>query len=263
MPSDTLLRQATFFSTIYLGSRAEWTDSRLSTAEIIRLVRGGHAGKPGGVPGGTGRWGFPAVLDGPDFYVTLEGFIREGQQGLLEYGIEHEQDFTKATIVQDEDGVPVVDERLRRARILSDLGDFRPMFEERLKEVLSPVLSQLKMEPFPVGEIEIQMTASVDGDFFRMHRDGDEQSTRELSFVYFFHSEPKRYSGGELRIFDAEVIDGREVPTDRSQILSPRQDVVVFFPSRSEHELLPVRVPSKSFADSRFTVNGWIHRAQG
>jgi Rps23 Pro-64 3,4-dihydroxylase Tpa1-like proline 4-hydroxylase len=264
VPTDTLLRQATFFHTIYLGSRAEWTDARLSAAEIIQLVRGGHAGKPGGVPGGTGRFGYPAGTDGPDwFYVTLEGFLRDAQQGLLEYAVEHEQEFSKATIVEDEDGKPVVDERLRRARTLSDLGDFAPRFEGRLKEVLSPVLSQLKMEPFPVGEIEIQITASGDGDFFRMHKDGDDQSTRELSFVYFFHGEPRRYSGGELRIFDAEVIHGREVPTDRSQILSPRQDVVVFFPSQNEHELLPVRVPSKSFADSRFTVNGWIHRANG
>lgn len=264
VPGETLLRQASFFSTVYLASRAEWIDAQFSKAEIIRLVRGGHSGKPGGVPGGTGRWGYPEGTDGPDwwFYVTLEGFLRDAQQGLLEYAVAHEQEFSAATIVDDEHGELVIDERLRRARVLTDLGDFRPKFEERLREALSPVLSQLKMEPFPVGEIEIQLTASGDGDFFRMHKDGDDQSTRELSFVYFFHSEPRRYSGGELRIFDAEVVDGREVPTDRSQILSPRQDVVVFFPSSNEHELLPVRVPSKSFADSRFTVNGWIHRAQ-
>jgi Rps23 Pro-64 3,4-dihydroxylase Tpa1-like proline 4-hydroxylase len=263
VPADTLLRQATFFHTIYLGSRAEWADPRLSASEIIQLVRGGHAGKPGGVPSGTGRFGYPEVTDGPDwFYVTLEGFLRDAQQGLLEYAVQHEQQFSEATVVQDEDGKPVVDERLRRARTLTDLGDFTPKFEERLREALLPVMSQLKMEPFPVGDIEIQMTASGDGDFFRMHKDGDEHSTRALSFVYFFHSEPQRYSGGELRIFEAEQIDGREVPTDRSQILSPRQDVVVFFPSDNEHELLPVRVPSKSFADSRFTVNGWIHRAR-
>jgi Rps23 Pro-64 3,4-dihydroxylase Tpa1-like proline 4-hydroxylase len=35
----------------------------------------------------------------------------------------------------------------------------------------------------------------------------------------------------------------------------------VFFPSQSEHEILPVRVPSRAFGDGRFTVNGWIHRA--
>jgi Rps23 Pro-64 3,4-dihydroxylase Tpa1-like proline 4-hydroxylase len=118
------------------------------------------------------------------------------------------------------------------------------------------------MAEFPLGRIEIQMTASGDGDYFRMHRDGDDTSTRALSFVYFFHREPRRFSGGELRIFDSELVEDQPVPTDRSQILSPRQDVLVLFPSNNEHELLPVRVPSNSFGDSRFTVNGWIHRAQ-
>jgi len=124
------------------------------------------------------------------------------------------------------------------------------------------VLKKLGLAAFPLGRIEIQMTASGDGDYFRMHRDGDLQSTRELSFVYFFFSEPRRFSGGELRIFDAERVGARAEPTDRSQILSPRQDMVVFFPSRNEHEILPVRVPTRAFADSRFTVNGWIHSAR-
>jgi len=42
--------------TLYLGSRAEWTTTNVAS-ELIRLVRGGHSGKPGSVPGGTGRWG--------------------------------------------------------------------------------------------------------------------------------------------------------------------------------------------------------------
>jgi Rps23 Pro-64 3,4-dihydroxylase Tpa1-like proline 4-hydroxylase len=36
--------------------------------------------------------------------------------------------------------------------------------------------------------------------------------------------------------------------------------MLVIFPSRAPHELLPVRVPSKKFEDNRFTINGWIHR---
>ena len=75
-------------------------------------------------------------------------------------------------------------------------------------------------------------------------------------------AQPRRFSGGELRIFDNAVIDGSSVPTDRSQLISPRMDVAVLFPSSDEHELLPVRVPSKRFADSRFAITGWIHREE-
>ncbi len=93
-----------------------------------------------------------------------------------------------------------------------------------------------------------------------MHRDADAESTRELSFVYFFHAEPRQFYGGELRLYDNRRVRG-VAHADSSQLLSPRQDMLVIFPSDAPHELLPVRVPSGQFSDSRFTINGWIHRA--
>ncbi len=261
LDADTLTRNALFHSTILAATRAEWT-AQSALAEIIRLVRGGHAGKPGGVPSGTGRWGWQEELIGPVIFVSLENFLGGERTRLLEYAIEKETAFSSSTIVAPDADEARVDERFRRSRTLDDLGDFGPLFEEKLKEVLEPVLSRLEMEGFALGPIEMQLTASGDGDYFRMHRDADENSTRALSFVYFFHGEPRRFSGGELRIFDNERVEGKIVPTDRSQTLSPRQDLVVFFPSENEHELLPVRVPTKEFGDSRFTLNGWIHRAK-
>lgn len=253
----TIQRNALFFHTVLAGSRPEWAASG-GIAEMIRLVRGGHSGKPGGVPGGSGRFGFVGIP--PDWYfLTVENFLGERRDELVRFALDREESFSAATVIDS--GELVVDERQRRARTIDRLDHVAGLVEDKLREILAPSLARLRMDEFPLGHIEIQMTASGDGDYYRLHHDGDETSTRELSFVYFFHGEPRGYSGGELRLFDSEIIDGRRVPTDRSQILSPRQDLLVLFPSRNEHELLPVRVPTKAFADSRFTVNGWIHRA--
>src|SRR5262245_35488636 len=46
---DALQKNALFHQTLISGSRAEWAAER-AVSEIINLVRGGHAGKPGGVP---------------------------------------------------------------------------------------------------------------------------------------------------------------------------------------------------------------------
>jgi Rps23 Pro-64 3,4-dihydroxylase Tpa1-like proline 4-hydroxylase len=256
--TELIAKNALFHQTIFLGSRAEWLGSSL-LAEIIRLARGGHSSKPGGVPSGTGRWGYEERLD-PRIFVTLENFLGNQRQRLLEAVITQETNFKAATILDPNSEQPVVNERLRRAKTLDQLGDLEPEFSNRLREVLAPVLKRLEISEFPLGRIEIQVTASGDGDYFRMHRDCGNDSTRALSFVYFFHQEPRRFSGGELRIFKAKKVGDNFVPTDLSQTLSPRQDTIVFFPSQNEHEILPVRVPSRLFADSRFTVNGWIHR---
>src|SRR5262249_26073537 len=154
-----------------------------------------------------------------------------------------------------------VNARQRRARTLDDLGKFQGLLTNRIKEHLQPALQKLKHKEFPLGRIEMQATASNDGDYFRLHPDSDGHDRREITFVYFLHRDPRHYSGGELRIFSTRVINGELVHADRSHILTPQQDALVFFPSLNQHEVLPVRVPSKAFGDSRFTINGWIHRA--
>jgi hypothetical protein len=265
MPVETLERHALFHSTVLLGSRAEWFGAG-RVAELIRLVRGGHAGKPGGVPSGTARWAWPVYEGDPDrdfrFFVSLENFLVDGRPKLLEFVLANEQAFQRSTIVPPHADEPVVDDRARRSQTLDNLAEWQQVFDEKIREVIAPVLTRLNHQGFPLGRIEMQATASGDGDYFRLHRDGDNASTREISFVYFFFNEPRHFSGGELRIFDNErTREGELAPTDLSQTLSPRQDLIVFFPSRNEHEILPVRVPTQAFAESRFTINGWIHRA--
>jgi len=265
-PRELLLRNALFHQSLLLGARGDLIEKLTPIPEILRLDRGGHASKPGGVPGGSGSGvgtdigaGFP----GSDLilpYVALGSFLGDARDDLTSEVLEHQRGFQPATVLHEGQAAPVVDKDMRRGMTLDDLGFIKSSFLDRLKGVLEPAMSRLGMEPFPVGQIEIQVTASGDGDYYRMHRDADGTSTRVLSFVYFFHLEPRGFSGGELRIFDDRRVRGH-AHADSSHLVSPRQDSLVLFPSHSPHELLPVRVPSKKFSDRRFTVNGWIHRA--
>src|SRR5262249_56708286 len=112
-----------------------------------------------------------------------------------------------------------------------------------------------------LGLIDAHAPRRSDGVFSRRHRGGEGWARANTPFVSFPPRAPRHYSGGELRIFSTRVINGELVHADRSHILTPQQDALVFFPSLNQHEVLPVRVPSKAFGDSRFTINGWIHRA--
>jgi Rps23 Pro-64 3,4-dihydroxylase Tpa1-like proline 4-hydroxylase len=58
---------------------------------------------------------------------------------------------------------------------------------------------------------------------------------------------------------DGEDTDDPEVQV-RALTLTPPQNSIVFFPSSYLHEVMPVSCPSRAFADSRLTVNGWLHR---
>jgi hypothetical protein len=260
-------RNAAFHQTLYLAGNPRYTDDRPYAVELGRLVRGGHASKPGGVPSGTGRFPMnPEELVINPFFTWVSNLLGEGAARspvvarLVEHVTRNERRFTPATIREPDGTGTTVNERMRRAATLDDLGEFEGLVSDRIKQHLHEVLPRIGKKPFPVGRIEMQITTSNDGDYFRLHKDTDATDTREVSFVYFFYREPRRFSGGELRIYPTRMVDGRLQPADHAATLSPRQDSIVFFPSLNDHEVLPVRVPSRAFADGRFTVNGWIHR---
>jgi len=133
----------------------------------------------------------------------------------------------------------------------------------KIRTVMSDVIAQLKMPVFTVGRIECQVTASTDGCYFRVHTDSGNVAggtTRKLTYVYYFNREPKAFTGGELRVYDDEFRNGNFARTDTYQVIEPRHNSIIFFNAAVMHEVMPVHVPSTEFRDSRFTVNGWVHR---
>lgn len=156
----------------------------------------------------------------------------------------------------------MIDYDHRRSRVLMDLGKHEEIILDRIRGVLPRVLDQLGIEQFPLTQVEAQITASNDGDFFRAHSDDSEEiiASRRITFVYFFHSEPRQFEGGELRLHDAHGRGARQVSTGSYQTVVPQQNQIVFFPCSLLHEITPVECRSRAFADSRFTLNGWLHK---
>ncbi len=203
----------------------------------------------------------PPVL--PAKCVVLDEFL--APQELMEltcFTLEHESDFSASEVVSPHADCGVINYEHRRSRVLMDLAQYHDLMLERIKAVLPQVLDQLGMEEFSITGVEAQVTASNDGDFFHFHSDnGSERvASRNLTFVYFFHREPRPFEGGELRIHDARLEEGTYVSEGSYQAIIPQQNQIVFFPCGLMHEITPVKCASQLFADSRFTLNGWLRR---
>ena len=142
---------------------------------------------------------------------------------LTRFIVEHEADFIASQVVSPHADGGVVNYEHRRSRVLMDLGEQQDVMLKRIQSVLPQVLEKLGMEEFSIADVEAQITASNDGDFFHFHSDnGSERvASRHLTFVYFFHREPRQFEGGELRIHDCatgawNVRQRRHLPDDRS-----------------------------------------------
>ncbi len=176
---------------------------------------------------------------------------------MLDWALANEARFTAGSLRL------AVEPEVRRSRVLGDLGPLRPVLKRRLLDRFERLVDDLGVEPFVAGHVEVELAAHNDGDRFVLHTDtyrGEnrpERGDRMVSGVYYFHREPKAFSGGALRLhrFGATL----ESPQDFVEV-EPEQNSLVVFPSWAPHEVRPVACPSKAFADSRFSVNFWIHR---
>ncbi|AFZ21209.1 2OG-Fe(II) oxygenase [Allocoleopsis franciscana] len=196
----------------------------------------------------------PAILESE--YVQIDNFLTvEEYQQLLNYVFQRKSAFVPtSTSTGDLD--------YRRSMILHSFPEFSQLVVNRIQAILPDVFRKLNLSSFPIAEIEAQLTSHNDGNYYKVHNDNGspDTATREFTYVYYFYQQPKAFSGGELLIYDSKIENNFYVKADSYKRVEPRNNSIVFFLSRYLHEVLPVSCPSKAFADSRFTINGWVRR---
>jgi Rps23 Pro-64 3,4-dihydroxylase Tpa1-like proline 4-hydroxylase len=192
----------------------------------------------------------------PSHAAQIDHFLTPSEhQDLLSYVLEQQPAFLPTT-------TSTGDEAYRQSLILHTFPKFSNLITKRIRAILPDVFRRLEMPSFSIVQIEAQLTAHNDGNYYKIHNDNGSPDTarRELTYVYYFYREPQPFLGGELRIYDSRIENGFYIGADSYQTIQPRNNSIVFFLSRYLHEVLPVECPSRSFADSRFTVNGWIQK---
>jgi Rps23 Pro-64 3,4-dihydroxylase Tpa1-like proline 4-hydroxylase len=200
-------------------------------------------------------------------FVKNDFLTKSDLRGLTKFVLTHENEFSESSVIPD--GVPegANDPSYRKSRVLYELGEYGTLIQDRLLGLLPDALKLFSREPFAISHIDTQITASNDGDFFKVHQDNAmveplDIPRREISFVHYFNAEPKAFSGGQLRFYDPDEGEYQTSDKTRMRTITPRQNTLVLFPSFLNHEVLPVKCPTRKFANSRFTANGWIIRAE-
>ncbi len=199
-------------------------------------------------------------------FLQLDDFLSEEEhRQLLDFALGHEHEFTAAEVSQPEDGRDAPgenDPNVRQARVAPTVEEVFPILEEKLVALLPHARIETGVPRFELGEIERQLTAHGDGDFFEMHLDTGgvvlpEGGGRRLSYVYYFNEEPRGFEGGELRLYDQVDEDGERIAADTYTVVEPKNNSIVFFPSDVPHEVCPVRATGDA-GTTRFTINGWF-----
>jgi SM-20-related protein len=188
-------------------------------------------------------------------------------RALLDWSLANRERFEPARLTGH-----VLDPKRRVAERLKDLGPHRAVLERRLDEHRSDIFRRTGTKPFEVEFVELEVAAHGDGAFFAHHSDmpvgkgrqplgGDKSGSQDrlVSAVYYFHREPKRFSGGTLRLYRLGDYDASGDFVE----FEPLDNSLVVFPSWVRHEVRRVSCPDCAFEDYRFAVNAWLCRTLG
>jgi len=195
------------------------------------------------------------------YWLLDEFLVAQEWNSLLQFTFDRAASFAQ-TGVLSANGASAIDPTYRKSRVLFELEGFGPLFVDRIMRFLPQVLRRINYPWFPVRHVELQLTESNTGDFFRVHSDNHSNAVRSraVTFVYYYHREPKPFQGGELNLWATRYEGDTPIAEGEPRVIPPAQNQMIFFPSEYLHEVRPVHSASGQFADSRFTVNGWLHR---
>src|SRR5690242_1351733 len=191
----------------------------------------------------------------------LEGFLSEDERrALIDWAIAEEAAFKPAKVFYGEGGnLRRLDPARRNALKHEGIGPLEPMMHSALLDALPRIMDAAGYHGPEPRSIEFELNAYGDGAHFAPHIDiplgrnrkpaGQQAGEdRVISVVYYFHSEPKAFSGGALRLYRFGADPDAAGPDD-SVLFEPAQNSLVVFPSWAMHKVEPVHCPSTQFAD--------------
>jgi SM-20-related protein len=197
-------------------------------------------------------------------YVVWDDFLPETvHQGLLQYALNSEDLFQSSRIYGPDAGHEgAVDPERRISWLCRDgLGPWRKAFKEAVKAREPELFAALGVQPFDVAGRELELAVHRDGSFFAPHTDRVVGQAREglksdriISSVYYFHSHPRVFTGGELKLL--AIGKGEQL------LIEPKDNRLVAFLAIAPHAVEKVVCLGNKFSDARFAVNCWIHRAR-
>jgi Rps23 Pro-64 3,4-dihydroxylase Tpa1-like proline 4-hydroxylase len=203
-----------------------------------------------------------AGLEVPPPYFLIRDFLApEDWDRAFDYALAREAQFLDATIslpATQNNSAP--DYRFRRSRILNDVEGAVQLILPRLRGLMPDLLPKLGMGAAPLSRMECQITAHGDGDFFNTHTDNGlpDIAHRRVSYVYYFHREPKAFTGGHLRIYDTLIEGLADACGPLTADIDPPGNSLAIFPSHCHHEVTAIHSASEALADQRLTINGWL-----
>ena len=193
-------------------------------------------------------------------HAVIDGFLDANlHRALLDYALDSEDRFAPTEVGNG--SVQRHSPEIRTSWFCRDkLGPHKQAFREAVRARFDELRELVGVPAFEPARIEVELAAHRDACFYRPHIDtqtgaateGDGRD-RVLTMVYYFHRQPRGFSGGAIALFPF----GPGEP----ELIDPFDNRLVVFPSIALHEVRAVTCRGDAWQDARFAINTWFRRA--
>ena len=206
----------------------------------------------------------------PTFHIIVEDvFTNEENQKILEEAISLEDKFVNAMVGAEESFINnelrtnlsvyydvIYNGRRNESPLLKKIDELT--LNTDLIGLMSSSIHPMTSYTY-TNHHESQVSRYGEGEHYDWHIDSRNSQERLVTFVYWFNTEPKKYSGGELQLSNAPSVGGKIIECDDNEIktIIPENNTMIIFGSHKSHRVLPTKSP-KTFKDGRFSVNVWV-----
>lgn len=147
----------------------------------------------------------------------------------------------------------------RNSQGLTDMAPLERLLRPHIQPLITDpaLLSAFALDAQALDDGDMQLTRHGDGDHLSLHSDcGPGSPRRRLTYVYYFHRQPRGFQGGDLLMPDDDRA-GSRMAVLRYTRLRPIHNSMVLFPSERPHEVTRVSCASPDPLDGRLAVHGW------
>ncbi len=145
-----------------------------------------------------------------------------------------------------------------------DSGTEDPILRETTGILRSNILDRLPsifrvlgVEPFPVSQIPLNLIHGLDGHSGLPHADSID-GRYAISLLYYFHSHPKVFRGGDLELYEADAGSERGHGVQPLARIDNEDNLLLAFKSQTYHGVTDVQCDSAEFADGRFVAVSFL-----
>jgi len=198
----------------------------------------------------------------PSPVIVIDGFVPDTMiSEILDQVATNRDQFEQARV-----GI-IADTENDDARITSVFHKYtagRDFILSRIRALQPDACRLLGIPDFTIGHMETKITNYTTGGHFHPHQDATEWSQgqrRTLSWLLYFHRQPKKFTGGDLYMLDTYPGDEttpKHYIQDKYTRIEPANNRLVMFRSADYHAVAPTILHGDDFMDGRMAVSGHI-----